>query len=110
MGQRRSQDFRDLLGALQGFRIPSETDRAHEETLEELSCHGDSTPVSLSYVSAIARTREKKLTVVSSVSPYQEQQRDTVLPRQKNDGRVLSTQPAGDDRPSQGILNYGNGQ
>src|SRR2546428_10401660 len=25
MGQRRSQDFRDLLGALQGFRIPSET-------------------------------------------------------------------------------------
>src|SRR5713101_139233 len=25
MGQRRSQDFRDLLGALQGVRIPSET-------------------------------------------------------------------------------------
>ena len=44
------------------WNLSIEPDRAHEKTLEELSCHGDSTPVSLSYVSAIARRREKKLT------------------------------------------------
>src|SRR5213080_2265845 len=33
MGQRRSQDFRDLLGALQRFRIPSETGRIEPHCL-----------------------------------------------------------------------------
>jgi len=32
---------------------------AHEETLEELSGRGDSTPVSLSYVSTIVDTRKE---------------------------------------------------
>src|SRR5437867_322870 len=44
------------------WNLSIEPDRAHEKTLEQLSCHGDDTPVSLSYISAIARTREKKLT------------------------------------------------
>src|SRR5947209_11639136 len=42
------------------WNLSIEPDRAHGKTLEELSGHGDSTRVSLSYVSAIARTREKK--------------------------------------------------
>src|SRR2546428_9609653 len=37
MGQRRSQDFRDLLGALQGVRIPSETGRIEPHCLQAKS-------------------------------------------------------------------------
>src|SRR6266498_3689642 len=42
------------------WNLSIEPDRAHEKTLEELSCHGDSTPVSLSHVSAIAGDTRKE--------------------------------------------------